>query len=91
MRLLRMQLTIRRMMIAVAVLGVAFSIPVALRRRSEAFSRIGKAHFDAANTLIFEARRPASVIFRHIELEKVPGQPHTRPWLLVETDPPKPE
>ncbi len=91
MRLPRMQLTIRRMMIAVAVLGVAFSIPVALRRRSEAFSRIGKAHFDAANTLIFEARRPASVIFWHIELGKKYQAAATRPWLLVESDPPKPE
>ncbi|MGO9467679.1 MAG: hypothetical protein ACLQIB_24625 [Isosphaeraceae bacterium] len=91
MRLPRMQLTIRRMMIAVAVVGVAFSIPVALRRRSEAFTRISQSHFRAANALIFAACRPGTVIFWHIQLGQKYQAAASRPWLPVESDPPKPE
>jgi hypothetical protein len=93
MRLPRMQLTIRRMMIAVAVVGVAFSIPAALRRRSEAFAQIYQAHFRAANALLFSPPRPmrVSLFHWHIQLGRKYQAAATRPWLPVESDPPKPE
>ena len=56
MRLSRMQLTIRRMMMAVAVVGVVFSIPAALQRQVVVFARISQARFYAANALIFRTR-----------------------------------
>jgi hypothetical protein len=92
MRLLRMQLTIRRMMIAVAVVGVAFSIPAALRRRSEAFARISAAHFRAADGLN-PPRSHARVRLAdwHILLGWKYRAAAARPWLTVEPDPPPPE
>ena len=93
MRLPRMQLTIRRMMIAVAVVAVAFSIPVGLRSRSEALARNSQAHFRAANDLLFSPRRPAgaSRFYWHVQLGKKYRSAATRPWLPVESDPPEPE
>jgi hypothetical protein len=70
-----------------------------LRRRSEAFARISQAHFRAANALLFPPRRPMRVslfhwhmLFHwHIQLGRKYRAAATRPWLPVESDPPKPE
>ena len=96
MRLPRIQLTIRRIMIAVAVVGVAFSMPAALRRRSESFSRISQAHFRVANAQYFlplgSPMRVSLACWRwHVQLGRRYQSAATRPWLPVESDPPKPE
>ena len=92
MQLPRMQLTIRRMMIAVAVVAVAFSIPVGLRSRSEALARVSQAHFRAANAVLSAPRGPAgaSLFHRHVQLGYRYRSAATRPWLPVEGDPPLP-
>jgi hypothetical protein len=91
MRLPRVQFTIRRLMIAVAVVGVAVSIPAALRRRSETFARISEAHFRSADALNPPRKhRRVPLAEWHIQLGWKYRAAASRPWLPVQSDPPKP-
>ncbi len=91
MRLPRVQFTIRRLMIAVAVVAVAVSIPAALRRGSETFARISEAHFHAADAL-HPPRQHGRVPLAdwHLQLGRKYRAAAARPWLPVQSDPPKP-
>ena len=100
MRVPRVRFTVRRMMVAVAILAVLMGGMLGAWRRQERFMRLSRAHSAKAGWLEMEAFGPRSVMNR-AERSAAMNAVHwhdavawryrhaaSRPWLTVEPDPP---
>ena len=102
MRLIRPRFTVRRLMVAVAIVGIILGPAVYLGRRSSRFKQIAWAHERAMSDGAIEAAKlkrrgdPRSKLAYaradfHQELWLKYFHASRCPWLPVEPDPPMPE
>jgi hypothetical protein len=92
------RVTIRRLLLLVAVLAVALGIVVALQRRSERFRRRAAEYASAIHTVYFAdvngkdgMMLTATVADYHGDLSQKYTAAADRPWLPLESDPPPPD
>jgi hypothetical protein len=88
--------TTRRLMVLVAVAGLAMGVALELRRRSEFFQRIAQAHAERAVENLWGILGPdADSASRKYVYHNGLSQKYKRaaryPWLPVPPDPPPPE
>jgi hypothetical protein len=92
-RLPRVRFTVRRLMVAVAVVGITLGALAACRSRSARFREIRDRH-RAAMIVGFEApgeAAPAARLDWHRAIERKYEYAARHPWLPVAPDPPEPE
>jgi hypothetical protein len=92
------RVTIRRMLMLVAITSVIFSIQVALQRRSERFRRRAAEYAAAIHRVYFAnvngmdgGGMTASAADYHDDLSLKYTAAANRPWLPLESDPPLPD
>ncbi len=92
------RVTIRRMLVLVAVLGVVFGVLVALHRRSARFRRRAAEYASAIHTVYFADVNgedgmvlTGSVAGYHYDLSLKYEAAADRPWLPLESDLPPPD
>ncbi len=98
--LTRVRLTVRRMMVAIAVAGTLLGVGIELMRRRERFLAISEVHVGYAGlegTLVITGEGPAYVGLRtekgrwHELMRRKYDYYARHPWLPVPPDPPEPE
>src|SRR5277367_4177484 len=92
------RVTLRRLLMLVAVLAVALGILVALQRRSERFRRRADEYASAIHTVYFADVNgedgmvlTATVAGYHADLASKYQAAANRPWLPLESDDPPPD
>ena len=95
MRLPRVRFTVRRMMVAVAIMGIAFG----MIDRHYRFKKMANHHLSELRCLDIEQsldiKRPSpfflALVDYHASLSKKYAKAARYPWLLVGPDPPEPK
>ncbi len=90
--------TIRRMLVAIAVVAVVLGILVGLKRRSERFWRLATACSSAVHSVYFADLNgmdggswTASIAGYHFDLAAKYAAAAKRPWLPLASEPPAPD
>jgi hypothetical protein len=97
MRVPRVRFTVRRMMVAVAMLAALLAIGAGLQRRQARFERLFSYHRGLAGPMIIHSFDPGSPTSKtasgrwHWDLSMKYADAARRPWLPVAPDPPEPK
>ncbi len=81
----RPRFTVRRLMVAVAIMGLICGVSTHLYRRSAHFHRLAVRHHSIGYT-----SSSTSKIEHHLALSEKYERASRYPWLSVEPDPPEP-
>jgi hypothetical protein len=89
MRLPRPRFSVRRMMVVVAIVGIALGLDAWKASRAAFFGQKGAGHMQAWLRLPTDA--PLSKTRYHLRLASKYYRAYRSPWLPVEPDPPEPK
>jgi hypothetical protein len=97
MQMPRVRFTVRRMMVAVAMLAAIMAVGAGLQRRRDRFERLFSHHRGLAGPRVIRSFDPGNPVFKtargrwHWDLSMKYGEAARYPWLPLPPDPPEPE